>query len=184
MKTLIDGYNLIFECGLQGRKTDAHSLARGRIRLLRTIARILAEDERRETVVVFDAEKQIFSGQRERDRYQQIQVLYALHYFEADDMIEHLIDKHSAPKQLLVVSSDHRIQKAALRRRAATIDCGDWYDELLKRAERPGGHENQVDRIESADPGPLLTDSELAAFQDDLDQEGLTDEPNDWPELS
>ena len=61
-------------------------------------------------------------------------IMYAIDHDDADALIEQLILKNSTPKKLTVVSSDHRIQKAALRRKATPIDSGVWYDQL----ERPG----------------------------------------------
>ncbi|HVA16906.1 MAG TPA: hypothetical protein VMV59_04235, partial [Candidatus Dormibacteraeota bacterium] len=38
-----------------------------------------------------------------------------------------------APRQLLVVSSDHRLHRAARRRRAQAIDSDRWYAETVRR---------------------------------------------------
>ncbi|TVQ80001.1 MAG: hypothetical protein EA380_03745, partial [Phycisphaeraceae bacterium] len=40
---------------------------------------------------------------------------------EADALIEHIIERSSAPARLIVVSSDRRIQRAARRRRATAL---------------------------------------------------------------
>lgn len=128
---LIDGYNLIFECGLQGRRTTSQSLARARGVLLGTIASSIPAAQHSQVAVVFDARKLPFSGQREQEFFGKIKVFYSINYPEADDLIEKLIGQHSVPKKLTVVSSDHRIHKAALRRNANPIDSGDWYDRLL-----------------------------------------------------
>jgi len=57
-------------------------------------------------------------------------IIYAVEHEDADSMIEEIIRKHSNPKQLLVVSSDHRLHKAALRRKSNPIDSDVWYDNL------------------------------------------------------
>jgi len=56
---------------------------------------------------------------------------------DADSMIEQLIEADSSPRKLIVVSSDHRLHRAARRRRAKAIDSDQWYAETLrKRIER------------------------------------------------
>ena len=44
-------------------------------------------------------------------------------------MLEELIETHAAPRSLVVVSSDHRVQRAARRRGAAFRDSDQWYAE-------------------------------------------------------
>ena len=66
-----------------------------------------------------------------------ITVRFAAQYEEADELIEELIRADSAPRRLVVVSSDHRIQRAARRRRAKAVDSDVWYAELVRaRRER------------------------------------------------
>ncbi len=66
-----------------------------------------------------------------------ITVRFAAQYEEADDLIEELIAADSAPRRLVVVSSDHRLQRAARRRRAKAADSDVWYAELVRsRRER------------------------------------------------
>ncbi len=60
-------------------------------------------------------------------------VRYASEYRDADALIEQLIEEHHAPRSLLVVSSDHRIQRAARRRRASFIDSDRWYSALWQK---------------------------------------------------
>ena len=167
MKILIDGYNLIFECGLHGKRINSASLANARMGLLQTIKKRVANELHKETTVVFDAKRQPLSGQQERESYGGIEVLYSVNYPDADELIELLIKKHAAPKQLLVVSSDHRLQKAALRRKSKTIDSGDWYDQILE--------EDFVEQEEQESAGrssnSLLTDEDLARFKKDIDKE-------------
>ncbi len=182
MRILIDGYNLIFECGLHEKRVDARSLSRARRRLLKEIVALMTTSQQRETTVVFDARKQMFSGQQEQERFHQVQVLYSIHYHEADEMIEHLIDQHSSPKQLTVVSSDHRIQKAARRRKAHPIDSGRWYDELQCRGNAPEGEQESIYPAKEAESGgeKLLTDKELDAIQAEIERADLKDDIQEW----
>ena len=183
MKYLIDGYNLIFECGLQGRQTTAESLARARRELQQTIAAHIPASGHSDVTIVYDAKKQPLSGQQDRELFGKIEVLYSIHFEEADDLIEGLIRKHAVPKDLVVVSSDHRIHKAALRRKATPIDSGDWYDWLVAGAEaEPGETDAAVVRDEgirrtgSNGSQQLFSAEELARFQSELEQEGSQDE--------
>jgi hypothetical protein len=69
-----------------------------------------------------------------------ITVRFAANYDDADALIEELIGQHSAPRRLVVVSSDHRLHRAARRRKAKPIDSEDWYAQLLRKrhsAARP-----------------------------------------------
>lgn len=178
MKILIDGYNLIFECGLHGRHVNAESLARARMRLLAEINAAFDENDRREIVIVYDAKKIPLSAQQEQDSSGGVTILYSINFDEADEMIEQLIARHSSPKKnLLVVSSDHRLQKAAMARRAATIDSGDWFDQVESRQSAShsnhGANQGADDVIETKSTGssPLFTSEEIESLQRDVDQQ-------------
>ena len=67
--------------------------------------------------------------------HQGITVCFAEQYAEADDLIEELIRLDSMLRRLVVVSSDHRLQRAARRRRAKAIDSDVWYAELIRPAD-------------------------------------------------
>ncbi len=54
-------------------------------------------------------------------------VRFAAKSGSADELIEELIRADSAPRRLMVVSSDHRLQRAARRRKATAIDSDVWY---------------------------------------------------------
>jgi hypothetical protein len=169
MTFLIDGYNLIFECGLHGKRINAQTLSRGREKLLREIEKNLSVELQVKCTVVFDARKQMLSGQQERQPYGRIDVRFAVCYDDADSMIETLIAEHSAPKTLTVVSSDHRVQRAAVRRKARTVDSGDWFDQLLAGTFRNRIHNPNTDRqTEDAPNERLLTDKDLEEFNRSL----------------
>src|SRR5690606_38904703 len=70
-------------------------------------------------------------------RHRGIAVQFSAKDEDADTVIEQLIAADSAPKRLTVVSSDHRLQRAAKRRRATAIDSDVWFARLLQaRAAR------------------------------------------------
>ena len=58
---------------------------------------------------------------------------FSSEYDNADELIEELIEAHSVPKSLLVVSSDHRLQRAARRRKAPFVDSDVWFADALRR---------------------------------------------------
>jgi len=66
----------------------------------------------------------------------EMQVRFARGYPSADDLIEELIVADHVPRQLVVVSSDHRLHKAARRRRATALDSDAWMVELQRRSEQ------------------------------------------------
>lgn len=129
MKILIDGYNLLHAIGFRGDLAAPGNLEQARLSMLEKLSRYLAPPECQNLLVVFDA------GRRSRSKpqqyvYRNIQVEFAYDYEDADTMIESLIRKHSLPKSLLVVSSDHRIQNAAKRKKARFVDSDRWIDQL------------------------------------------------------
>jgi predicted RNA-binding protein with PIN domain len=54
---------------------------------------------------------------------------FAPRHSDADEMIEELLEQHRSPKSLVVVSSDHRVQRAARHRGATFVDSAEWYSE-------------------------------------------------------
>ncbi len=134
---LIDGYNLLFAAGFSDPSPSAPRLAHARLALLEFVARSVAPSERPRTTVVFDAAQAPRNLPRELV-HREMAVRFAVGYASADDLLEELIRKDSAPRRLVVVSSDHRVQRAARRRRATAIDAGEWYMRALAR-QRAGG---------------------------------------------
>lgn len=131
MPTIIDGYNLIFTCGIEGKTRSPQSLEKARARLISIVASRSQKQERTATTIVFDA-KRLPSKETSADSIVDgIRILYAVDHEDADSLIEELIAHHSTPKKLVVVSSDHRLQTAATRRKATGIDSDVWYDRLL-----------------------------------------------------
>ena len=123
--TLIDGYNLLFTAGFEGRSRQRGWLEKARQRLIKHLESCLPAEDHARTLVVFDVSVDVLKArQRELDETHfakadetassGIQVAFAFDYDEADDMLENLIRKHATPKSLTVVSSDHRIRKCAM----------------------------------------------------------------------
>jgi predicted RNA-binding protein with PIN domain len=137
MSYLIDGYNLLFALGLPPGQIGPAGLQKARQRLLDLLRAAHGEDAPAVTVV-FDAAGAP-PGAVEAQEYEGLHVRFAVRQPEADDLIELLIRKESAPRQLTVVSDDHRIQTAARRRQCVVLGCGDYLDwlEQQRQARRP-----------------------------------------------
>jgi predicted RNA-binding protein with PIN domain len=136
MALIIDGYNLLHASGILGRGRGPGGLERSRNALLNFLAESLDEPQRAQTVVVFDARDAPPGLPRSLD-HRGLKVRFAEKGSEADELIEQLIAADSAPRRLTVVSSDHRLHRAARRRRAKPIDSDRWYAEIVQqRIER------------------------------------------------
>ena len=132
MSLLIDGYNLLHVTGIFGKGAGPGTFQRSREALLRFLAASLAPKLRKNTTVVFDA-AEAPPGLPRIIEFDEITVRYATGYPDADTLIEELIQAANVPRSLLVVSSDHRIQRAARRRRAEFVDSDVWYEDLRQR---------------------------------------------------
>ncbi len=132
MGLLIDGYNLLHVTGLIGRGPAAGSLQQSREALLDFLADSIDAPERARTTIVFDA-AEAPPGLPRVVRHDGMVVRYASDYPDADTLLEELIAADDAPRQLLVVSSDHRVQRAARRRRARFEDSDAWYRRVWQR---------------------------------------------------
>lgn len=139
MPLLIDGYNLLHVTGIVGRGNELTELHRSREALLEFLAQSLDPTDRKHTTIVFDAAGAP-PGLPRSIVHSEMTVHFARDYADADAMLEDLIAAHETPRALIVVSSDHRVQRAARRRRATAIDSDRWYAELWAarhRRERP-----------------------------------------------
>ncbi len=134
MELIIDGYNLLHATGIVGPRSQPATFSRARNALVSFVAR--AVDSNESTSIVFDA-AQAPPGLPHEFEHRGVSVLFARDYEDADTMIEVLIRAHSAPRRLTVVSSDHRIQRAARRRKARAVDSDVWYDERWKALRAP-----------------------------------------------
>ncbi len=168
MPVLIDGYNLLHVTGLSGpeitrREIGVGSLERARKALLNFLAASLDDDERQQITVVFDS-SDAPPGLPSESQDRGITVKYAVGYESADELLEELIREASAPKQLTVVSSDHRVQRAARRRKARAVDSDVWYAEL-----RQAAHKTESPAATSFQrPAAPLSAEEVAAWLDEF----------------
>jgi predicted RNA-binding protein with PIN domain len=128
MALLIDGYNLLYETDIFGAAGPGTDLHRTRLALLNFLAAAINKRERTRTTIVFDATGAP-PGLPRTISHQGMTVHFAPRNSDADEMIEDLLQQHRTPKSLVVVSSDHRVQRAARSRGATFIDSAAWYAE-------------------------------------------------------
>jgi len=154
MPLLIDGYNLLHEAGILGGGSGPGSLERSRLALLNFLAESLPPQEISQTTVVFDSHDAPW-GLPSKVDHRGLSVEFAARYPDADCLIEELIRLHSAPRRLTVVSSDHRIQRAARRRKAKAMDSDVWYKDLvqMRLARR-----QSASTLPERPPAPLLAE--------------------------
>ncbi len=152
MLWLIDGYNLMHAAGAIGRKNGGGAaFLRSRRRFLSNLALALGSERARETTVVFDANSPPADFDLETT-YKELNLIFALGDENADARIEQLIAAHSAPKSLTVVSTDHRVRRAARRRKARSVTADEFLDEL----ERFRGGKRRETTAQDASPSRVL----------------------------
>lgn len=130
MPTIIDGYNLLRTCGFVGARVGPGTLERARGMLLGFLAQVFPPDQRDSVTVVFDSALRLPDLP---DYFVQndIHVYFATGHRDADELIIGMLQRHSAPKSLMIVSSDHQIQRAAQRRKARFCDSDRWYEGMI-----------------------------------------------------
>jgi predicted RNA-binding protein with PIN domain len=162
---LIDGYNLMYAAGFVRARYGPGDLERCRLRLLNLVAGHLDEAQRLRTTIIFDARDPPPDAARS-SIYKEMHVEFAPSGKEADDVIEELIAVHSSPKQLLVVSSDHRLHKAARRRKARVRDSDKFLDACESAAQRASQREAPAEERPSAKLSPEEVAAWAAEFGD------------------
>ena len=128
MPYLIDGYNLLR--AVQG--TEEFS-ALTDIQMCRAVSDYLGS-VRDHGHVIFDGigppDKAAFGG------IPYLEVYFSGESCEADDIIEDKIADNSAPKSLVVVSSDRRLRTSAAKRKAIDVPADLFWQTLLARLEK------------------------------------------------
>jgi len=132
MPLLIDGYNLMYGAGIVGDVRGPRGFERSRAALIGMVSRVVTTNERAGTTIVFDA-AEAPPGLPSTIDYEGITVRFARGYADADELLEELIVADHAPRRLTVVSSDHRVQRAAKRRKAAAVDSDVWFEAAVRR---------------------------------------------------
>jgi predicted RNA-binding protein with PIN domain len=166
MSLIIDGYNLMHAAGMLGggRGRGPGTLEKARLALLNVLAESLPADEVPKTTVVFDA-RHAPPGVASATTHHGLSVRFAAEQEDADELIEELIRADSAPRRLTVVSSDHRLQTAARRRRATAVDSETWFDDLL-RARR------QRKQVRPESPSEEISEGEVEFWLREFGESG------------
>lgn len=179
---IIDGYNLMHAAGMARLRYGPGDLERCRTRFLNYLIGRLTPGELARTSVIFDA-GDAPPGMPRRTTLKDMQVFFADPGGDADTLIEELIADHSAPRQIRLISSDHRLQKAARKRRAGFVDSEVFATELERRSPAPGargagrsGRRPLADAKRGGQTSPEETEEWLKVFGDipeaaDLDRE-------------
>jgi uncharacterized protein len=171
MALLIDGYNLLNVTGIFGSGTELTALHRSREALLRFLAESIGEAERAQTTIVFDAAGAP-PGLPQTLSHSGMTVHFARAYADADAMIEELIESFKSPRSLMVVSSDHRVQRAARRRRAKAVDSERWYADLLAERRHQKNPRRQLPQKPAVELSPDEVDYWLQQFADPSHEPG------------
>jgi len=157
MAILIDGYNLLNATSIFGEAGPGTALHRTRLAFLNFLASSFNKRQRGAITIVFDA----FGappGLPPTITHEGMTIHFARRHSNADEMIEELLEHWSSPRSLVVVSSDHRVQRAARQRGAAFVDSEQWYADLLTtRRKRAVAKEDSA-----AKPAGKPTPDELA----------------------
>lgn len=166
MRWLIDGYNLMHAAGAMKTRFVGARFHLARKRFLNQLAAELGPLAG-ETTVVFDASHPP-AGFPVESVYKGITVVFAVADDDADSRIERMIVDHPNPRTLTVVSSDHRLQRAARRRKAQAVGADDYLDQLQTlRYEHvkppPPPHEKDEADLKSRDIA--MSDEEAAEWE-------------------
>jgi predicted RNA-binding protein with PIN domain len=176
MALLIDGYNLLNVTGIFAQAGPGTELHRTRLALLNFLVASINKRERATATIVFDAAGAP-PGLPRTIMHDGITVHFAQRHSNADEMIEDLLEQCEAPRSLLVVSSDHRVQRAARHRGASFVDSEQWYTELVanSRSHRPKEDDG------SAKPTGELTPDELKYWLREFSDSTTTADESDNP---
>jgi uncharacterized protein len=135
MALLIDGYNLLHVSDIFAGPGASTELHRSRMALLDFLAASIDERERKHTKIVFDAAGAP-PGLPSTLTHDGMTIHFARRHSDADELIDELLDQCKAPKGLLVVSSDHRVQRSARQHGAGFVDSDQWFAELRSTRRR------------------------------------------------
>jgi hypothetical protein len=182
---IIDGYNLMHALGMTRSRYRPGEFHRCRQQMLRYLADHLTLAERSRATIVFDA-KDAPPNRPDHATFEELTVQFSRETGDADALIEEMIAAHSAPKQILIVSSDHRLQKAIRLRRGRSIDSDQFETKLNARGLL--GLQEIEDANQPVTPDPKVTGQSsaedveewLSVFGDIPEAKGVDDELASW----
>lgn len=129
MPIIIDGHNLLH--AIHKAEEDSESITE--VQLCRIVGRFL-KLTRQTGELVFDG-----TGPRDKsgfDNISNLEVIFAGIGTDADTVIEKKIKASTAPKSLMIVSSDRRLRKAAQARKATSVKSEMFLNNLQKQLSR------------------------------------------------
>jgi predicted RNA-binding protein with PIN domain len=129
MRILIDGYNLLHASDVFPPASAPPTLEQSRRALLDFLVERLPAKQLSRTIVTFDAVGAPPGLPREMN-HRGLLVLFAPRGGTGDELLEELILAEADPRNLLVVSSDHRVQRAARQRGGKFMDSESWWREI------------------------------------------------------
>ncbi len=127
MHYLIDGYNLLRAIRKLSDTVPPGVLELERNWLLKNLHDLLKEsaDTSAEITVVFDGQRGFGKSERKPDKkFPEITVVFTAG-MDADTYIENALTAETFPKQLVMVSDDRRLVKAALKKGCLQVGCLD-----------------------------------------------------------
>jgi hypothetical protein len=157
MYILVDGYNLIRQSDLL-RRYERHSLEAGRLALMSKLSDYKRKKGHRITVV-FDGWKS-GSAQEERDRHENIEIIYSRHGEKADEVIKRITDQTA--EETIVVSSDREIASYVTRQGKTALSSPEFETIMNKaislsdRIYEPEGEEGRVHSRKKKGPARRL----------------------------
>ncbi len=152
MRYLIDGFNLFFVMMPRRTGRDQPPDDQELDRFLQTLSGALRRCQTGRVTVVFDARQRPLWAPRREQRYG-LHIINAIDAPEADDVIIQLIQQDSAPRHLVVVSSDRRIRDVARRRKAKVCTSQEFVRQLRSGAQT-GGVDQELSEAEKPE-GPF-----------------------------
>jgi predicted RNA-binding protein with PIN domain len=176
MALLIDGYNLLHVTGIFAEAGPGTELHRTRLALLKFLATSIERRERRDAAIVFDAAGAP-PGLPRQIMHEGITVHFAHRHSDADEMIEHLLEECAAPRSLLVVSSDHRVQRAARHCGASYVDSEAWYRDVLAANRQRNASAEEAALKPSGKPSPEELNYWLRQFGEGPKNDERSDNP-------
>jgi predicted RNA-binding protein with PIN domain len=126
---IIDGHNLLHTVCKTGEEPEAIS----DVRLCQIVGRYLKLTGRIGEII-FDG-----TGPPDKsgfDNISNLEVFFAGVGTDTDTVIEDKIKASTAPKRLMIVSSDRRLRKAARARKAASVKSEDFWNNVQKQLGR------------------------------------------------
>lgn len=152
MRLLVDGYNLLFASSVFVPEGMAPTLSNTRDALLDFLAETITPKLLTLTTVVFDA-AQAPPGLPKEMQHRGMRIVFSAKKSSADEVLEELLENAKQPKQLLVISSDHRIQRAARQKGARYVDSEQWLQEQAanRKSQKRESLEQKPDLPSSVD---------------------------------